>query len=372
MRPQPATPRVTTMEEAGTESLLTEKPRKAVSNTFGIAFAIIFSIGFGAALLYAGEANINKSCDRPLFDFLVGFGVTAIFSALVFLILEVTSKKQDDEDEGPKGIMFFLYYAVYILFFSFGITGAVYYFDSDDCDTLAAVAHRWTFAGVLAFFIVTFLILSALLGKFGGPVFAVFGFLLANLFQFLADLFRGLAEALNDDGDPENQPPKRTAAGDFALIINHTVVLWFFGYILWQAYEERDDPCDKPLNGNLVFFGCYGAFMAYCDYLYEKFAGVKTRTKLKTQFRFLWVVNILVYLVWGIETAIEVFESETCKETAKDTYRLAFLLSCIFFVFCGFLLLGICAGILDFLCSGRLRFVVVVETGPRDDEGGNY
>ena len=37
-------------------------------------------------------------------------------------------------------------------------------------------------------------------------MFALFGYGLANLFKFLSDLFKGLADALNDSGDPENQP----------------------------------------------------------------------------------------------------------------------------------------------------------------------
>jgi len=332
----------------------------------GIAFALLFCTGFGAALLYAGTSNQAKTCDQNLFGFLMGFGVSAVFAALVFLGLEMTSKPEDDGD--LKGIGFFCYYIVLILFFATGVTGCLYYWDSDDCDTLAAVAHRWTFAGVLAFLILSFLIVSAFLGKFGGPIFAVFGLILANLFQFLADLFKGLADALNDDGDPDNQPPKRSAAGNFALYVNHTVVLWFFAYILWQVYDERDDPCDTDLHTNLTVFGVWGCAMAYCDFLYEKFAGVKTRQRLKKQFRFLWAINIIAYLIWGIETASEVIPPTSCKDTAKDVYRLSFLLSCIFFVFCGFLFLGLCAGLLDFLCSGRLRFVVVVETGPQEEE----
>jgi hypothetical protein len=352
---------------AGTEALITDKPQKTMKSSFGVAFALIFCTGFGAAMLYAGHSNSAKTCDRPLFDFLMGFGVTAIFAALVFLGLEMTAKG-DGEDDEPKGIGFFCFWIVLILFFAFGITGSVYYWDSDDCDTLAAVAHRWTFAGVLAFLILAFLIASGILGKFGGPLFALFGFLLANLFQWLADLFRELAEALNDDGDPENQPPKRSAAGNFALYVNHTVVIWFFAYILWQVYDEKDDPCDTGLHDNLTVFGTWGCVMAYCDFLYEKFAGVKTRLKMKKFFRFVWAINIIAYIIWGIETATLVIPPTSCKDTAKDVYRLSFLLSCIFFVFCGFLLLGLCAGLLDFLCSGRLRFVVVVETGPPEED----
>jgi len=361
-----------TMDEEGgkgTEvSTLVEDKKTApttMKQSMGIMFAILFCTGFGAALLYAGATNQSKTCDRPLFDFLVGFGVSAVFGALVFLALEMTSKPEDDGE--LKGIGFFCFYTVLILFFATGVTGCFYYWDSDDCDTLAAVAHRWTFAGVLAFLILSFLIVSAILGKFGGPIFALFGLLLANLFQWLADLFKGLADALLDDGDPENKPPKRSAAGNFALYVNHTVVLWFFAYILWQVYDERDLPCDMELGENLTVFGVWGCVMAYCDFLYEKFAGVKTRQKLKTQFRFLWAINIIAYLIWGIETCTEVMPPTSCKKTSPDVYRLSFLLSCIFLVFCGFLLLGLLAGLLDFLCSGRLRFVVVVETGPPED-----
>jgi hypothetical protein len=235
---------------------------------------------------------------------------------------------------------------------------------------LAAVAFRWTFAGVLAFLILAFLMSSSLAGKFGAPFFALFGYGFANLFQFLSDLFRGLADTLSADKDPENVPPKRSAAADFALYINHASLMWFFAYILMQVHDERDDPCDKPLHKCLMAFGIYGILMTYFDFLFEKFAGIKTREKLKPYFRYLYVVNIVAYVIWGIFTIVQVFASKTCKDTAKDVFRLSFLLSCVFLVFCGILALGLCAGILDFLCSGRLRFVVVVESGPdaEDDE----
>jgi len=355
-------------QPAGTEALLTDKPAPApAKNSFSVAFALLFCLGFGAALLYAGNSNAHKVCDQPLNHFLLGFGASAVFASVVFLGLEMSSGSGDGE---LRGIGFFCYAITLVLFFAMGITGCLYYWDSDDCDTLAAVAHRWTFAGVLAFLLMSFLIASALLGYFGGPFFALFGMLLGNLFQFLADLFKGLAEALSDDGDPENQPPKRSAAGLFALYVNHTVALWFFAYILWQVYDERDDPCDTFLHDNLVVFGVWGASFAYMDFLYEKFAGAKTRVKLKGLglFRAVWALNIIAYIIWGLTTVQSVFPATSCKETAKDVFRLSFLLSCIFFVVCGFLLLGLCAGLLDFLCSGRLRFVVVVETGEEEEQ----
>lgn len=341
------------------EPKTTPEPPK---NPFGLGFALIFTIGFGAALLYAAGTNWSKSCDQPLKDFLTGFGVTGVFAALVFFGLEMTNPK----GESLSGFGSFMFWVVLALFFAFGVTGSVFYWDSEDCETLAAIAHRWTFAGVLLFIIITGLIVSSLFGKFGGPFFAIFGFLLGNLFQFLADLFKGLAETLSDDGDPENKPPKRSAASDFALYVNHGALMWFFAYILYQAYDERDDPCDKPLHRCLHVFSFYGIAMTYLDFLFEKFAGIKTREKLKPHFRFLWGINILAYVIWGIYTCDKVFTADTCKDTAKDVFRLSFLLSCVFLVFCGFLVLGILAGILDFLCSGRLRFVVVIETG--DDE----
>ncbi len=72
--------------------------------------------------------------------------------------------------------------------------------------------------------------------------------------------------------------------------------------------------------------------MTYFDFLFEKFAGVKTRDRLKPYFRFIYVINILAFVVWGIFTLVQVFSSKQCKDTAKDVYRLSFLLSCVFLV----------------------------------------
>jgi len=244
------------------------------------------------------------------------------------------------------------------------------YWTSEDCDAVAAVAHRWTFAGVLAFFILTLLLVSGIVGKFGAPFFALFGYGLANLFQFLANMFKGLADAVNSPADEENTPPKRSAAGDFALYINHATIMWFFAYILMQVYEEKEDPCDKHLPQCLMAFGIYGIAMTYFDFLFEKFAGMKTREKVKPTFRFVLVGNVIAYIIWGIITISQVFSSVTCKNTSKDVYRLSYLLSMLFLVLVGILALGLCFGILDFLCSGRLRFVVVVESG--DDEEADF
>lgn len=336
-----------------------------MKSSFGVIFALIFCLGFGVALTYAAGTNWNKECDSPLKAFLSGFGGTGILAALVFLMIELTSKPTDESLGLPSSILFYL---VLGLFFVFGIAGSVLYWHSEDCDTLAAVAHRWTFAGVLAFLILASLLLSSVAGKFGAPFFAVFGYGFANLFQFLSNLFRGLADVLSDDGDEENKPVKRNASAEFAIFVNHAVLIWFFAYILAQVNDERDDPCDAPLHKCLLGFGIYGVVMSYFDFLYEKFAGVKTRERMQSYFRYLWGMNIFAYIIWGIYTCVEVFSTSTCKETAKDVYRLSFLLSCVFFIFCGFLCLGMCAGILDFLCSGRLRFVVVVETGPEEED----
>jgi len=260
------------------------------------------------------------------------------------------------------------YWMVITLFLALGITGSILYFKSHDCEMLSAVSYRWTFAGVLAFLITCGLMFSSIFGKIGAPFFALLGMLLGNLFQALADFFKGIASVLTKEGDPNNRPPKRSASGEFSLYVNHAALLWFFAYILQQDYDERYDPCDKPLHKCLTVFSIYGLFMTYCNFLFEKFAGVQTRQMISGHMRFLWIINIVAYIAWGIFTSVSVLQADTCKDTAKDVYRLSFLLSCVFLVFCAVLALGLCAGILDFLCSGRVRFVVVVETGDKEDE----
>jgi dolichol kinase len=353
---------------ADTEQLMEDKKPAAQANksTFGVVFALIFCLGFGIALTYAAGSNWNKQCDRPLKAFLTGFGVTSILAFLVFLGLELS--KKDHEEPKLTGFSLFAFWTILVLFFSFGTAGAILYFSSEDCDTLAAVEHRWTFAGVLAFLILAFLMSSSVAGKFGAPFFAIFGFGFANLFQFFANMFKSMAEVMSADGDPENKPVERSAGADFALFVNHATLMWFFSYILMQVHDEANEPCDRPLHNCLMGFGIYGLIVSYLDFLFEKFAGEKTREKLRPYFRFTWIINGVAYAIWGIYTAANVFSSHTCKDTAKDVYRLSFLLSCVFLVFCGFGVLGGCAGVLDFLCSGRLRFVVVVETGPNDEE----
>eukprot|EP00298_Acanthocystis_sp_HF-20_P029657 c8567_g1_i1.p1 GENE.c8567_g1_i1~~c8567_g1_i1.p1 ORF type:complete len:361 (-),score=133.28 c8567_g1_i1:130-1212(-) len=330
-----------------------------------VAFSLIFCLGFGIALIYAGATNWNDHCDQPLKHFLIGFGATGVLASIVFLVLSLTSS--DDDGAQLTGISMVSFWAVIVIFFAIGTTGVIFYWASEDCDTLAAVAHRWTFAGVLAFILTASLMVSSVFGKFGGPFFAVFGFFLGALFQGLADLFKGLAEAVSEDKNPENKPPNRSASGEFSLYVNHAAFLWLFAYILMQVHDEKDYECDTPLPACLIAFSAYGIFMTYCNFLFEKFAGIVTREKLKTYWKYLYGINITAFVIWGVFTADRVFESDTCKDSSKNVYRLAFLLSCVFFVLAGFLFLGLCAGIADFLCSGRLRFVVVVETGDEEE-----
>jgi len=108
--------------------------------------------------------------------------------------------------------------------------------------------------------------------------------------------------------------------------------------------------------------------MTYCDFLFEKFAGSMTREKMSKYWKYLYMVNIAAFVVWGVFTATQVFSSQTCKDTSKNVYRLSFLLSCIFFVFGGFLILGGCAGFLDYCLASRFRIVLIKQKDEDEDD----
>jgi len=110
--------------------------------------------------------------------------------------------------------------------------------------------------------------------------------------------------------------------------------------------------------------------VTYFHFLYDMFAGVKTREKLAPKSKIIIGVLVVANIIWGSLGFDWVHTSDTCKDdgNAVNTYRLSYLLSLVFLVFLLLLCLFLLAALMDFLCSGRMRFVIVIATGDEDEE----
>eukprot|EP00301_Raphidiophrys_heterophryoidea_P024506 c7982_g1_i2.p1 GENE.c7982_g1_i2~~c7982_g1_i2.p1 ORF type:complete len:368 (-),score=54.74 c7982_g1_i2:68-1171(-) len=346
-------------------SSLTMNPKAA----FGMAFALFSSVGFGVTLCIAAALNWDRLCDMPLRIFLVAFGGLAVLAAFVFFILQVAHGSPNEEQSFVSRV---LTHVMLLLCVAFGGAGCAFYWGTRDCQYLATVSHRWTFAGILVFLILFGLLLSAVTGKFGAPVFAKIGFVFSSLFQFMANMCNSAAAYLSAPPDPQNNPPVRGPAGDFAIVLNHAMVIWIFVYILTQVIAEWHLPCDMPLHTELSIFAVYGMTLVYFHFLYEKFAGVKTRQRLQGSLKYLRALTGAGFLAWAVTTVVSVLTSKTCKEKCHNVYRMSLILAFAMILACGLAVGGACLAGVAYLFSGKLRFVIVMETGDRrrydDDE----
>lgn len=341
-------------------------------------FAIIFSLGFGVALLAMTAVTWEKQCEGKMYNFFMAFhGIAGAFAAIFFLACEMMYlESKDPYDDGAlRGTRLKIFALLVVYYLGTGVFGCMEYFDDNDvmeeCKSTAYTAYRWTWATTLLFLIFFTMMFSDVFGKMGAPFFAKAGHVLGSLFQVLADVFNTMADILDEDSDdPENVVPHKSAAGKFAVYVNHAGFLWFFLYILFEAYGERNKHCDKPLRTYLYVFGGVGSTITYLHFLWEMFAGVRTREKFEQQqFKFFGIFAIFFFL-WGFVGFDWVHTSETCKEepNAVQTYRISYLLSLCVLAIMAMLALFIILGILDFLCSGKMRFVVVISTGDSNDD----
>jgi uncharacterized protein with PQ loop repeat len=340
-------------------------------------FSIIFALGFGVALLGMTFVQWNNKCDKPMQLFMAVQGVAGAVSAVFFLACEIMYlESKDPYDDGTlRGTSLKIFGVLVLYYLGTGIFGSTLYFEPENCEDIAHVVYRWTWATTLLFMIMTWLMFSDVFGKLGAPFFAKVGHVLGSVFQVLADVFNTMADILEEDSDdPENVVPSRSAAGKFAIYVNHAGFLWFFLYILFEAYKERDLPCDKPLRTYLYVFSITGSTLTYLHFLWEMFAGMKTREKMDAQkFKFLFIFAI-GFFIWSFFGFDWVETSETCKEdgNAVQTFRISWFLSRIVAAILLMLALFLCLGILDFLCSGKMRFVVVISTGNDDDDEDDF
>merc|ERR1711998_577998 len=276
-------------------------------------FAIIFVLGFGVALLAMTAVTWEKQCEGKMFNFFMAFhGGAGAFASIFFLACEMMYlESKDPYDDGSlRGLRLKIFAALVLYYLGTGIFGCSQYFDADeDCKQTAYTAYRWTWATTLLFLIFATMMFSDVFGKLGAPFFAKAGHVLGSIFQVLADVFNTMADILDEDSDdPENVVPHKSAAGKFAVYVNHAGFLWFFLYIL--------------------------------------------------------------FFLWGFVGFDWVHTSVTCKDepNAVQTYRISYLLSLCVLAIMAMLALFIILGILDFLCSGKMRFVVVISTGDNDED----
>eukprot|EP00300_Choanocystis_sp_HF-7_P033246 c45552_g1_i1.p1 GENE.c45552_g1_i1~~c45552_g1_i1.p1 ORF type:complete len:377 (+),score=75.31 c45552_g1_i1:153-1133(+) len=318
-------------------------------------------------------AQWSKPCDQPMKLYLLFHGLAGIIAALFFLSTETAyMESTDPSDDGSlTGRNKQIFVGIVLYFLITGALGSAFYFGSESCEDTAYTTYRWTWAAILLFFILASMMFSDVFGKLGAPFFSAAGHVLGSLFQAVADLFNTLGDVLAEGpADPENVPPKRSAAAVFAIYVNHAAFLWFFIYIWFEAWKERKLPCDTPLKTYLYVLSILGVAITYTHFLFELFAGEKTKERIGSSRRIIFSILGVIFVIWGIFGLKWVHGSETCSEdgNAVNTYRLSFLLTCVLGVLFGLCSVFLCAGVLDFLCGGKMRFVVVISTGEDDDD----
>eukprot|EP00300_Choanocystis_sp_HF-7_P033485 c45837_g1_i1.p1 GENE.c45837_g1_i1~~c45837_g1_i1.p1 ORF type:complete len:384 (+),score=75.52 c45837_g1_i1:169-1152(+) len=315
----------------------------------------------------------SRTCDQPLKVYMLLHGIAGVGAALFFMATEAAyMESTDPDDDGSlRGQKKQVFVGIILYFLLTGLAGTALYFSSKSCENAAYTTYRWTWAAVLLFMIMSSMLFSDVFGKLGAPFFSSVGHLFGSVFQSIADLFNTLGDVLAEGpADPENVPPARSAGTVFAMYINHAAFLWFFLYIFFEAWKERKLPCDMPLKTYLYGLSILGTAITYIHFLFSLFAGVKTRERLQSSQKLMLAVVGIAFVVWGIVGFRWVHGASTCMHDghAVNTYRLAFLLTCCLGILFGLGGVFMCAGILDFLCGGKMRLVVVISSGNEEDD----
>jgi len=332
-----------------------EKPK--TSPFLGMGIALMACFGFGVALVYQGGASLDRPCDQPLAAFLVSLGVAAIVVALVYLIVTMAST-------GPSPLVTCAYLAN-LTFAIVAIVGAVMYTASDDCALKEPSMVRWVRSGLLACVVLVSLMVSTVGFRITGPALAIVGHVIASVLGWIADLFHGLSFVLTehhrDASSPDNAPLVRDWSAEYVLLVTHAAVLWLFVYMVADVAREWHRPCDGALHTSLLVLGVYGSMTAFSDFLFEKFAAERTRRGLKRYMPYVWIINIVAWLVWGAVHTAQTLGTSSCKHTSKDVYKVSMVLSVLYLLSCGLLLFLVVLIGADYLWSGRVRVVVVFE-----------
>merc|ERR1712110_1315829 len=208
----------------------------------GMGFSLMVTFGVFVLSVAIGGSTWDKKCDQPLQLYLVLMGLCAMLAFLVYFGLSSARR-----ESGGVSQLIVVAFVIFVAVFGSSLQA-----NSEDCSAKSKTADKTTFATLLALYIMIGLIISGLLGSLGGPVFGAMGHLMSSLFAWLASLFNDLHSALTEPTDPEDQPPKRTLSGDFALHINHAIFMWFFAYIFLEALSSWNDKCDRHLHRYLM------------------------------------------------------------------------------------------------------------------------
>eukprot|EP00301_Raphidiophrys_heterophryoidea_P018772 c3772_g1_i1.p1 GENE.c3772_g1_i1~~c3772_g1_i1.p1 ORF type:complete len:361 (-),score=98.59 c3772_g1_i1:277-1359(-) len=352
----------------GDEQLLggRESAPKKTSGSLSVGIALLVAFGFGVAMTYEGGATFDQQCDQKLHVFLLCLGISTIVVSLVYLVLTLTTS-------GPSPLVICAYLCN-LFFIASAIMGLVMYFSTKDCSMLEPSLMRWSWAAVLAILSLFSLLVFAIGGRITGPALSIIGNAVANIMAWFAGLFNGVSDVLNDEvkekDKPENRPLPRDPNEEFVLVITHASFMWLFCYMVAEVIREWHNNCDRALHTTVMTLGLYGAMLAYADFLFEKFAAQHTRLGLKPYMPYMWMVNIAAWYIWGLVHSIQTFGSSTCKATSRDVYKLSVVLTGLYLMSCGLVVLLVMFIGFDYLWSGRVRFVVVFEASfsrPEDD-----
>eukprot|EP00299_Pterocystis_sp_00344_P005833 c17572_g1_i1.p1 GENE.c17572_g1_i1~~c17572_g1_i1.p1 ORF type:complete len:358 (-),score=73.49 c17572_g1_i1:662-1735(-) len=343
---------------AESESLIPSNQPRAppAESKLSAIVAVILCFGVGAFLAFIAGSNWDVVCDQDLKWYLMINGSTLALTALVFLALTLSASLY-----GMTATIITI--GLLLTYLITGAVGLSYYTQSDDCADISPSLAKWTLASLVGYAISCGLLLSTGVGNFGGATFAVFGNLITALFVWIAGLFNGVSHAMADEPDSTkaDKPPPRSIGKEFTLVVTHGAFMWFFLYLVWEAFLERKNECDGQLHRYLMVLGIYAAFLTYVDFLFEKFAGAGRRKMLEPFFPYLWVFNGILYFAWSLYGTVETFGSSTCHSTSKNVFHLSLLLSILFLFVSGMVVLGLLVMLGDYLCTGRVKVIMVIE-----------
>jgi len=169
---------------------------------------------------------------------------------------------------------------------------------------------------------------------------------------------------------PEPPPTIVNPVSTFALYVNTTALVWFFGYLLLEVRRSWSLPCDVPLHLFVSLFAVGGVALSLADFLREIFKDpMPPLTKLEHSYAregrqrrmlaYAWLSGAV--LLWGLYGVACVAQSSSCSHTAPQVYTIALVLTMAFGAVLSVLCLVLLGVAIDFCCSGKLRLAIVFE-----------
>lgn len=354
-------------------------PHARLGRQLSIVIALLFMYGFNTALFVTATLNWGVPCDQPYNVFLLTFGLLGLAASALYTYIEMGRAREKPLMLPKLGIVGLLFAVTGV-----GLTGILLLSgaaEGSHCHLSSPIVYKWVTAAVLAFCVYVGLVLLVPLCSLLFPTLSLaastLSALLAMLAAWMQDASRtstsgvvGIVRRMVSGELPEPQPTIINPASAFALYVNTTALLWFFGYLLLEASHSWTLPCDVPLQSFVTTFALVGIALSLADFLREVFKNpMPPLTKLEQSSAregrqrrmqaYVWLGGAAA--LWGLYGLLAISRSSSCAHTAPGLYRISLVLTMAFSACLGVAALVSLSVAVDFCCSGKLRVALVFE-----------